>query len=254
MIFTAIDIGNTNIKIGVFINNVFTQFVFFNNLNEAESFLLQLNLSKAAISSVVPSVTEEIKKFIKDKFGFEPFVITKESIFSFDISYETPDTLGYDRICSCEGALYVIKSKNICAQNNWFVVTTDLGTATTVNIVKNGNEFMGGIIAPGLFTMAKSLYKNTAQLPQIEFGSYSSLIGRSTEKAIESGIINATLGLYDKTIEYLKNEKSASEIFFFLTGGNAEYITNHIKGEFTFIKELVILGIKSIYDLNNNER
>jgi len=254
MIFAAIDIGNTNIKTGIFENGAFKSFNFFNNETAAKNYLKSImDIKSAAVSSVVPGITNSILEFFNAEFLFTPYIITKDSKFNLKISYDTPETLGIDRICSCEGAVYLLNKKNKTFNSNHYTITSDLGTATTVNIVKNGNEFIGGIIAPGLFTMANSLYKNTAQLPKIEFGDYKELIGKNTIKAIESGIINSTLGLYDKTFEYLENEESAGGIDFFITGGNARHILPHLKREFSFIEELVIYGIKTIYELNRND-
>lgn len=251
MIFAAIDIGNTNIKTGIFEDDVFKSFNFFNDESAAKNFLRSVGkINRAAVSSVVPELTARISDFFYTEFGYTPYVITHESRFNLTINYETPETLGIDRICSCEGAVYLLKKQNVQFSPNRYTITSDLGTATTVNIVKNGNEFIGGIIAPGLFTMAGSLYKNTAQLPQIEFGDYHELIGKNTIKAIESGIINSTLGLYNITFEHLKTEKKAEQIDFFITGGNARHIIPHLKSSYVFIEELVIYGIKTIYHLN----
>jgi type III pantothenate kinase len=254
MIFAAIDIGNTNIKTGIFQDDVFKSFNFFNDETAAKSYLKSVGAIKtAAVSSVVPILTDSFSSFFIDEFGFAPYVITKDSRFNLTINYETPGTLGIDRICSCEGAVYLLKQKNEAFKPDRYTVTSDLGTATTINIVKNGNEFIGGIIAPGLFTMASSLYKNTAQLPQIEFGDYKELIGKNTIKAIESGIINSTLGLYNITFEHLKQELGAGETDFYVTGGNARHIIPHLKCRFTFVEELVIYGIKNIYNLNRHD-
>jgi len=254
MIFAAVDIGNTNIKTGIFEDGKLKDFRFFNSINGAESFWNSVaDIKAAAISSVVPAFTEAAEAFFKSRFGFKPFIVSIENKFNISINYLTPETLGMDRICSCEGALFLSEQKNKAAGKNRFIITSDLGTATTVNIVNCNNEFIGGLIAPGLFTMAGSLFSNTAQLPDISFGSYSELVGRDTKTAIESGIINSTIGLYKNTFEYLDEKFDAAEIEFFFTGGNARYIQPHVKFKNMLVEELVIYGIKQIFDLNNND-
>jgi type III pantothenate kinase len=254
MTFLAIDIGNSNIKTGIFSGNTLTAFNVFGSLITFKEYFLSLKeIDKAAISSVVPLYTSEIKEFIEVNNNISPYVISHQSRFNIEIRYDTPETLGIDRICSCEGAIYLLKQKQYKNDGNHFIVTSDLGTATTVNIVKNGNGFIGGVIAPGIFTMADSLNKNTAQLPKIEFGDYKDFIGKTTMKSIESGIINSTLGLYYMTFEYLNSLDRNANIHFFITGGNAGYIIPHLKLDHIYVEELVLLGIKIICEKNLND-
>jgi type III pantothenate kinase len=254
MIFAAVDIGNTNIKTGIFENGKLKVFRFFNSINGAESFWGSVaDIKAAAISSVVPSLTKTAEAFFKSRFGFKPFIVSIEKKFNISIKYLTPETLGMDRVCSCEGALFLSEQKSVARGKNRFIITSDLGTATTVNIVNNNNEFIGGLIAPGLFTMAGSLFSNTAQLPDISFGSYAELVGRDTKTAIESGIINSTIGLYKTVLERLEEKYNSPGIDFYFTGGNARLIQPHVKFNNTLVEELVIYGIKQIFDLNNND-
>lgn len=252
MIFAAIDIGNTNIKTGIFVDGEFKEFRFFPDFELAKKYILSFDkIDNCAVSSVVPNLTREFSDLFLMVYKFTPYIITINSRFNFDIDYETPGTLGIDRICSCEGALYLSERKGKKEDCNSFIVTSDLGTATTINILQSGKGFIGGIITPGLFTMANSLFKNTAQLPQIEFGDYKELIGKNTSKAIESGIINSTLGLYYMAFNHIKKELLADETDFYITGGNAKHIMPFIKHKFTYVEELIIYGIKTIFELNN---
>jgi type III pantothenate kinase len=250
----AVDIGNTRIKAGLFLDEVLDSVNVFYSLNELTDYIFLIkNVKHIAVSSVVPALTEELTSALKERADIIPFIITSDSRFSFSLNYDTPDSLGIDRICSCEGALECIKQNKKEFNKDYFIVTTALGTATTVNIVKNGTEFIGGAIAPGLFTMADSLSDNTARLPNVEFTSYEGVIGNNPVKAIESGIINSTLGLYYMVFENLYSQYSAQDIFFFITGGNAKYITPHLKLNYTHIDELVLLGIKAVFEKNKND-
>ena len=163
--------------------------------------------------------------------------------------------MGLDRVCSAEGAFSIYKrSKNFDSYNSeTFLVSVDLGTATTINIVGYPGEFIGGSIAPGIKTMITSLNLNTAQLPAIDFSSYKGIIGKNTESSIAGGIINSTTGLIEKTFSYLKSELKAKEIITFITGGNAEAVIPYFNFKFNFEKGLVLKGIKAIYDLNNEK-
>jgi len=251
MIFAAIDIGNTNIKIGIFENDKLKTLNVFGEIDIAEDYLRSVNnLSAAAISSVAPGRTMSITNTMLNELKISPFIIDHKVKLNIKFNYERPETLGTDRICSCEGALSLLQKSGVKFKKNSYLVTSDLGTATTINIVKEGVEFTGGIIAPGLYTMVNSLFENTAQLPKVELKSYKNLIGSSTVKAIESGIINSTLGLYQAVFDHLNKELKARDIYFYMTGGNSKIIAPHLKQKFTLVEELVILGIKTIFDKN----
>ena len=248
----ACDIGNTNIKICIFREDELTGFNIFSSTDDLLASLKSVNISKAAISSVVPGKTKIVSDFLKNEFNVPAYQITKESLFNLKINYDTPETLGIDRICSAEGAFSIFKSSNefINYNSKTFLLSVDLGTATTINIVGYPGEFLGGIIAPGIKIMALSLNKNTAQLPEVDFGNYKGNIGRDTKSSIASGIINSTIGVIERTIDFLKRERNAEEIKIYVTGGNAEVMIRFFDFEFIYEKGLVLKGIKSIYNMN----
>ena len=97
--------------------------------------------------------------------------------------------------------------------------------------------------------MISSLNDGTAQLPRIDLASYKSVIGNDTVSCIASGIINSSLGLVDNVIKNLKSESIRCTVF--ITGGNAEKIKKHISFEHTFVKDLVMIGIKSVSEREN---
>ncbi len=162
------------------------------------------------------------------------------------------DTLGIDRLCSAEGAFFLFKQSNnfINYSDKDFIITIDFGTATTINFVQHPGVFLGGIIAPGIKTMFNSLQKNTAQLPEVGINNFESFIGTDTKQSIASGVLNSTLGLMEKTINYLKNEYHGENIFIYATGGNAKDILSHINFRYKFEESLVLLGVKAVWDIN----
>ncbi len=250
--FLAFDIGNTSIKTGIFdADNLVNISVFSRDVDPVPD-LPAAGLCGVAISSVVPDLTLKTARQIKDRYGLSPFIISAKSRFNLKINYETPETLGPDRVCSAEGAFSIFKkSKSYKSFSpGTFLVSVDLGTATTLNIVGFPGEFIGGSIAPGIKTMINSLKLNTAQLPEIDFSSYKGILGKNTESSIAAGIINSTTGLIEKTFSFLKSELNAKEIITFVTGGNAEAAAPFLGFKFEFEKGLVLKGIKAVYDLN----
>ncbi len=147
-------------------------------------------------------------------FNIDCFIISNKAKFNLNINYDTPETLGIDRICSSEGAFYLFKNsedfKNYNAET--YIVTIDFGTATTINIIDYPATFIGGIISPGLKMMFNSLNKSTAQLPDVDPYDYLDLIGRTTNSSIATGVINSSIGLIDKLLSYIKNDLSGKNI------------------------------------------
>jgi type III pantothenate kinase len=154
-----------------------------------------------------------------------------------------------DRVCSAAGALEIATGEKLLTENQ-YLITIDFGTATTVNIVSPEKEFLGGLIAPGITTMLKSLNEKTAQLPLPDLNTYKGLIGNSTNTSIISGVINSTIGMIGETIDQLSTTSDYNMPIIFTTGGNAKYILPHLNYKVLFDEALVLKGLKVIYDLN----
>ena len=248
----ACDIGNTNIKTGVFKDDEIVEFNSFSGYPSLINYLQKNKFKHAAISSVVPELTVKLKEDISSLFNIDPFIINIFSSFKLKMNYDSIETLGADRICSVEGSFELYKKSNEFKAFNphTFLLSVDLGTATTINIVKFPGEFIGGIIAPGINLMFESLNKKTAQLPEVDILHYKSIIGKDTNSSIASGVINSSIGLIERTIEFLKSNLQAESFKIFITGGNAEKIIPYLKFNFEYVKGLVLIGINSIYKKN----
>ena len=245
----ALDIGNTNIKIGYFLENKLKEFVIFRNPEELFNSVNQIKFRGAAISSVVPKLTENITQFLKDELKIIPYIISTASLFKLKLDYKTPKTLGIDRICSAEAAFNIFNgSKNL--NKGTFLLTIDFGTATTINIAALPCNFIGGLIAPGIKTMFDSLNSETAQLPGLNLSNYKSLVGKDTNSSIASGIITTTVGMIEKTIHHLKEKYGAEVIKCFYTGGNAKQVQSFLPEDFIYDEALVLKGVISVYNLN----
>ncbi len=251
MLYTC-DIGNTNIKVATFDCDEISGYYNFSDLNKLFDFFIENRPSQIAISSVVPALQKEISQFIKTNFDFSPFIIDHKLKFNLSIEYRPLENLGIDRICSAEGALYLFKKSNDFKNYSTksIVVTIDLGTATTINVIKYPQIFNGGLIAPGVRMMFNSLSKDTALLPSVNENDYIEIIAQDTKSSLASGVINSTLGLMDRTLDSIQKNYSVEQLKIFITGGNAKNILPYIDFEFQFEKDLVLWGVKSIYDTN----
>ncbi|MDH3268452.1 MAG: type III pantothenate kinase [Ignavibacteria bacterium] len=245
----TLDIGNTNIKSALFLGNQLMNFIVHPDINEAVEYINKTIFKKAAICSVNP----DLQKILSDKISSKGASIFQTNIqqkFNLTIKYETPSTLGMDRVCSSVGALEIATNEKLISENQ-SIITIDLGTATTINIVSPDRQFIGGLIAPGVHTMLNSLNQNTAQLPLTNQKSYYGLIGNSTNSSIISGVITATIGMINETVGHLIEESNQSPPVIFVTGGNSKNILPLLKYKAFFDEALVLKGLKKIYDLNN---
>ncbi|QQS37727.1 MAG: type III pantothenate kinase [Ignavibacteriales bacterium] len=242
------DIGNTRIKSGLFEDTKLMSTDIFSGETEIKNISLQENVEAVCISSVSNIKTKLIAELCNEK-GIAPFIISADKPTGLKIDYDTPLTLGNDRLCSVKGALS-IQSDKVPISLSDFIITMDCGTATTINILKGPDAFIGGTISPGISLMFESLHTKTAALPLRTAGALSELIGKSTDTAIISGVINSTIGLLEKIIRYIREDLKAGEINLYVTGGNAEALLNHIKHPYTFEPYLVLHGANRIYQLN----
>jgi type III pantothenate kinase len=131
-----------------------------------------------------------------------------------------------------------------------YILTIDFGTATTINIVKYPNIFAGGLIAPGINTMFKSLTTQTSQLPDLTIDNYKVLIGDDTHSSIASGVINSTVGVIEKVASYINNLDDCSNLIIYATGGMADKLQKFLSNKIIYDEFLVLRGIRSLHELN----
>jgi type III pantothenate kinase len=243
--FLACDIGNSKIKAGLFSENKLVESFCFQSIEQVADIYIGKNIPITGISSVVPESYYQLINFLDSK-SFHYHRISVDSRLNLKMKYKTPETLGSDRICSAEGA-YLLNGK---MNEIEIILSIDFGTATTVNIVHYPGEFAGGVIAPGINMMGEALHSHTAQLPQVGFRDYRELIGDSTKSSIASGLINSSLGMIDRILNFIKGTYPNKTLKIFLTGGNAEKLVPYIDFDFVYEKNLVLYGIKAITDLN----
>ena len=241
------DIGNSKIKSALFKDDKISSLKAFEDTESLLNFFSGKKITAAAVSSVVPEKLQMLKEGFFALFKFNPIIINRNSKFNLNIDYKTPATLGIDRICSAEGALYLHNLKYRYRKNS-YIISVDFGTATTVNVIKYNSIFTGGLILPGIHMMFKSLNIETAQLPLVKPSEYENTIGNSTKSSIASGVINSTVGAINQVIEYLKQQNSKAVVKIFITGGNAKYILPYLNFDYNYEKGLVLYGIKAVYE------
>ena len=255
MIF-AVDIGNTNVKIGIFTSEgkLANSFKMSTDIkrtsDEYVALLLQLlshskidvkDIDGAIVSSVIPQLDYTFTNVIQYVFGVKPLLVGVGTKTGIAIRYEFPRELGSDRIITCVAA-----EKQYGAP----FILVDFGTATTFNVVNEKKEFVGGAITLGLKTTMESLARCTAKLPSVELETPPKVAAQSTRKAIQSGVIFGTVGEVKYIVERIKNETGLTNAKVIATGGLSELI-NGVEPIFDCIdRELSLKGLYEIYALN----
>ena len=251
----AIDVGNTNIKYGVFdgkklVASFRVASILSRTADEYGSVLVNLlsdrGIKKGEIdgiimSSVIPSLNYTICHMCEYFFAIKPLIVGPGLKTGLNVQVESPKQVGADRIVNSVSAL-----KKYGAP----LVVIDFGTATTFNVIDDKGTFIGGVIAPGIKTALDSLVKNTAQLPMIELVSPKSVIAKNTETNMQAGIIFGFAGLVDNILTKIKRELNLSDIKVVATGGMGEIISHEVKSIDKVDRTLTLDGLRMIYELN----
>ncbi len=194
-------------------------------------------MTKAITSSV-----KELAPFISDLFFTNiPFVhvLSHKSRLPFKIEYDTPETLGTDRIAAVAGAFNVFPGTD--------VLIIDAGTALTFEFLSD-NIYKGGNISPGLTMRFKALNKFTDRLPLVSQSDDFTFPGRNTTDAISAGVIT---GMTYEINEYIRTfEKKHTDFKIILTGGDSEYLKDKINYQITYMPDIVIDGLNYILEYN----
>ena len=150
-----------------------------------------------AISNVVPPVQRTLEWMCEGYFAVRPFTVLPGVNVPLALAVDNPTEVGADRICNCVAALALYGPP--------FIVV-DFGTATNFDCVNARGEFVGGAIAPGLYTAAEALISRAARLSRVELVPPATAIGRNTATNIQSGVVLGYAGLVDGLIERIRGE------------------------------------------------
>ena len=250
----AIDIGNTNITIGLFNDKTFIkEFRLASDKdltqNEYENLFLSLlkdyKISGCVIASVVEELNDKIKNAINNIFNIIPIIVSNKLNLNITINTDKPSEVGADRIANAVAVANMYDTA---------VIVIDFGTATTFDIINSKKEFVGGVIAPGINTQIKCLNRATSKLPKIDVSISNKAIGRNTTDAILSGVIRGSACMVDGLVKQCENELN-EKITLVATGGYSGLIANYLQHKFDFINPILTLqGLLYIYNLNNTKQ
>lgn len=250
----AVDIGNTNITLGVFKNKdlLFTSRLATDRFRMEDQYAIELrdildingagisDFKGAIISSVVPNVTICIKKAVFKLLGIDSLIVGPGIKTGLNIKIDSPAQLGADLVAVSVAAL---------ANYPFPSVVCDLGTATTLSVLDKNGNMIGGIILPGVKTSLNALVSNTSLLQQISFEAPKHIVGKNTVECMQSGIVLGTSAMLDGLIERIE-EELGENVTAIATGGLATTIIPHCKRKFIFSDNLILEGLRIIYEKN----
>lgn len=251
----AVDIGNSNVVIGCFEGEDIRllERMSTNRNSTALEYavliktVLELNgLDKIAfeggiISSVVPAVTNMVKAAIEKLTGKPPLVVGPGLKTGLKILIDNPAQLGSDRVADAVAAV----SEYPCP-----LITIDMGTATTISVIDKNQNFIGGVIMPGLRISAESLSSRTSQLPQISLDPPKKAIGRNTIDCMRSGIVLGCAATIDGIIEKIEQELGYP-CTVVSTGGHANIVIPYCKRQIIVDEKLLLKGLMILYRKNS---
>ena len=250
----TIDIGNTNIVFGVFDGDklVLESRMDTNGRRMADQYAITMeqifelygikreDIKGAIISSVVPPVSDQLKISVNKVFGVTPVMIGAGVKTGLNILIEDSSVLGADLVCGAVAAkeLYPLPC-----------IVIDLGTATKVYAVDKNGGFIGGVIAPGVKISLEALTSRTVSLPMISLDGGAPVIGKNTVDCMRSGLLYGHAGMLDSFIAKFKKQLG-QDCSVVATGGFSSVIKEYCDSEFEVDKELLLKGLKLIYDKN----
>ena len=249
----VIDVGNTNMVIGVYAGDellehwrimtnhdktedeygiLFKQLLADRDLNFAQ-------IEDVIISSVVPPIMQAIEDMVVKYLEINPLIVKSTLASGLEIKIDNPRELGADRVVNAIAGI---------EEYGFPLVIVDFGTATTFCAIDSEGAYVGGAIAPGIQISTEALFAWAAKLPRIELVKPARAIGTNTVEAMQSGIIYGYIGQLDGMVRRMKRELGGEEVKVIATGGLARQIAGET-GIVDVVDEFLTLkGLRLIYD------
>lgn len=249
----VIDIGNTNITLGCYKNDelIFVSRMYTSRKKSGDEFAFELiellklhdvsplDFSGAIISSVVPEILHEIIYSVQMTLKKTPLVVGEEYNGNFKVDILPISQLGADLIAVSIGAIEKYPMPCLIA---------DLGTATKIVVLDENGKFIGCTISPGVKISLEALAKQTSLLPSISLTVPKKTVGTNTTECMQSGIVFGTAAMLDGLTDRIIEELNIDKATIVATGGYAKGIVPCCKQDIIFDKNLILDGLKAIYD------
>jgi type III pantothenate kinase len=256
----VIDVGNTNITLGVFDGKELNQSTFrlmskephtsdefgvlITMMLKARGFEVA-DITASIIASVVPDVMHSLTGAIRKYFDIVPIIVSSGIKTGIKIATPNPKEIGSDRIVDAVAAYSI---------HGGPVIVLDFGTATTYDVVSADGSFEAGITAPGIRTSARALWGGAEMLPAIEIEKPSSILANNTITSMQAGLVYGQIGQTEYIVSKIKEESGYTDAKVIATGGLGRMIANETACIDVYDPDLTLKGLQIIYEKNRKLR
>ena len=249
----AVDVGNTNITLGVFdgenLEGTFRITTGIARTSDeygvAIAEILKYNgitkdkISDVIVASVVPNVMHSLLSGIIKYFDIHPVIVEPGIKTGIKVITENPRQIGSDRIVDAAGAYELYGGP---------VLVLDFGTATTYDLIGEDGSFISGVTAPGIRISAKALWEDAARLPEIEIRKPASILAKETTSSMQAGLIYGQIGQTEYIVEHMIKESGFDKVKVIATGGLGGIIAKETKCIDVYDPNLTLQGMRLIYN------
>ncbi len=255
----AIDVGNSNITIGVFdgadLLGIFRMTTKQPRTSDEYGIALKdmveqqgmdsAKIEDAVIASVVPDLMHSLESALIKYFQIHPMVVSAGIKTGIRILTENPKQVGSDRIVDAVAAYTLYGGP---------VIVVDFGTATTYDIVGETGDFEAAVIAPGIRTSAQAMWNEAAMLPAIEIKVPDSILAKETVSSMQAGIVFGQIGQLEYIVRRIREESGYLDAKVVATGGMGRLISSETEEIDVYDSELTLKGLRILYEKNRKHK
>jgi type III pantothenate kinase len=260
-VLLAIDVGNTNVTIGVFRGDALEHHwrlaamrertadelgILITRLLE-QAHIERSSLDGIVVASVVPPLTRPMEEMCARYFGQAPLLVDATNA-GIPIRYVPASDVGADRIVNAVAAwdAYGAASKTP-------LIVVDFGTGTTFDVISREREYLGGVICPGIGISADALFQRAARLPRVEVRKPAGVVGQSTVEAIQSGLFFGYVEMVDGLVRRIRASiEDGDRAVVIATGGLAGVLADEATSIQHVSPDLTLHGLRLIWDRNRS--
>lgn len=258
----AIDVGNTNIVLGVFDGSRLTESWRLATMRERTADEIGILVTRLferngvpfssidgiILSSVVPPLTRPMEEMAERYFGRTPMTVDPATNTGMPIRYEPVSDVGADRVVNGVAAYEAYGRASRVP-----VIVVDFGTATTFDAISAAGEYLGGVICPGVGISADALFQRAARLPRVDVRKPPTVVGRTTVTSIQSGLFFGYVAMVDGIVARMRAElEGGDRALCVATGGMAEVIAADTTAIQRVEPDLTLTGLRLIWERNGS--